>query len=85
VFLVTVSGNNKTAGQRGANLTLGKIFMWGVYTPCACNSTTGGALSKSYGAVEVQTWTDWRQMSGMLLEKAEGQTNPSAHTYSLTN
>jgi len=80
VFLVTVSGNNKTAGQRGANLTLGKIFVWGVYTPCGQNSTTGGALSKSYGAVEVQTWTDWGRLSRMLLEKMEGQTIASADT-----
>jgi hypothetical protein len=66
-------------------LTLGKIFVWGVHTPCACNSTTGGALSKSYGAVEVQTWTDWGGLSGMLLEKGEGQTTSSALTHSMTN
>ncbi len=59
-------------------MTLGKIFVWGVYTPCACNSTTGGALSKSYGAVEVQTWTDWGRLSGMLLEKREGLATASA-------
>jgi hypothetical protein len=62
----------------GITLTLGKIFVWGVRDPHAQNSTTGGLVSALCCAVEVQTWTDTGQMSGMLLEKGEGLATASA-------